>query len=214
MNRGGGENAARGAGNAAAVEKHLTENREVVSGGEKSRVTCNAADGTRARVVRNAAKNVAKAGAGLRSGRQINFFSRGNVGNPRCGRKKTRVLHAERAIKILRGIFVEALASDALDQFAEQNEIRVAVNEAVAGRIHQCLVIDFLHERVFAGERSGKRWIGRESGSVSEQHANRDLVFAVRGELRHVVRKRIVEANFALLEETHDGGRCGEKFGE
>ncbi len=33
-------------------------------------------------------------------------------------------------------------------------------------------------------------------------------------ELGHVARERIVEANFALFEEAHDGWRGGEKFGE
>ena len=124
------------------------------------------------------------------------------------------MLHAERTIEGLGGVFVQALAGDAFDEFAQQNEIRVAVDEAIAGRIHQRFVVDFPHQRVFAAERGGKWRIGRESGSVREQHANCDLVFAVRGELRHIARKRIVETNFAFLEETHDGRRRGEELGE
>ncbi len=181
---GGGKNPASASGNAAAVEKHLAINRHVVSGGKKPRVARNAADGARARVVHDAAEDVAEAGAGLRAGRQIDLLGGSDVGNPGCGRKKARVLHPERTIEMFFGVFVEAFAGETLHQFAEQNEICVAVNEAIAGRVHQRFVVDFLHERVFAAERGGKRRVWRESGCVCHQHANGDLIFAVRTRTR------------------------------
>lgn len=49
---------------------------------------------------------------------------------------------------------------------------------------------------------------------MRHEHANGDLILAMRRKLGHVTRERIVEADFALLEEAHDGWRGGKELGE
>ena len=66
------------------------------------------------------------------AGHRIDFRGR-DAGAEGRSRKKRRFQHAERLVEIFARVFVERLAGEPVDDFTEQDEVDVAVNEFDAG---------------------------------------------------------------------------------
>ena len=56
--------------------------------------------------------------------------------------------------------------------------------------------------------------VGWQAGVVGQELTNRYILFAVRSEVRKVLRNGVVELQLARLVELHDGGRSGEALAE
>src|SRR5262249_57404111 len=103
----------------ALPEHHLAEAREIGAGREQTGVTGDAAHGARGRIMNDAAQIA---------------LGRGYTAS-QCGwRLKSGVGHPERRIEVFPRVLVERLAAEATDDFAQQDEIDIAVDEALSRR--------------------------------------------------------------------------------
>src|SRR5579863_3912083 len=142
MNAGRGKDALA-IGCQAIGEHHAAEDGEVVNSGKQTCVACDAAHLTRTRIVNYAAQDMSRAGAGLRPRGQINFFRGRDSRFPFFWGQETRLAHTQRRIDFVCEEFVEGKATYASDNFTEEDESGIAVNETSARRRGERLGINF-----------------------------------------------------------------------
>ena len=100
-----------------------------------------------------------------------------------------------------------------MHQFAEQQKIDVAVDEAHAGRSRGRRGASEPDAGRVARPSRGKRDVGFEPGEMREQIANGDVAFAAL-KFRDVLRDLVVELKFSLLEKLHERRRGGDHLRE
>ena len=143
----------------------------------------------------------------------VGHFGRRDARELVGGREKAGVAHAERPEDFLRRIFIEAPTAREADEFAEDDEVDVGVNERAARHAAEL----FLRRKIDACRVARPRGldveIGAQAGHVREQVAERDGFLAVLREGGEVVRDRSIEIEFAALDELHDGRSGRDDFG-
>ena len=121
--------------------------------------------------------------------------------------------HAQRQVDVFAGILVEGFSADDANNFSQQFEVDVAIDEAFTGLRQRLVDERFLNAEFVAAPWRFEVEIGTQPGEVGEQVTNRDIALASlkAGEVR---RHRVSEPDLALLEKLHDGGRRCDDFGE
>ena len=142
----------------AAVEQHLSIDRQVVRGGKETRMSGDAAQGPGTRIVDFADQPTI-----------LDLFSRGGAVLESAAGPKGGVGQAQRKVDVLTGKDVQRLAADALDQFAQDEETDVAVGEAFSRRRDRTESVD-----AFEG------LVGAVTVVVRELSAMRPLVWSRR----------------------------------
>ena len=134
-------------------------------------------------------------------------------GRSEAGGLKHGLLHAQRLEDGFARVLVERLAAQAVHDFAQQDEIDVAIDEARAGRPGGLFDERAADAGVVAGPGRVQRQVGGQAGKVRHQVAHGDVALAAL-KFGQVGGDRIVEAELALLEQLHQRGRGGDYFGE
>ncbi len=124
------------------------------------------------------------------------------------------VFHAERRGDVVFGVDLERHTGDALHERAERDEVLIAVAEDDAGGRDGFLFEEAAQAFLMTVPGAGEVEVGREAGVVGEALADGDVLLAIGGELGEVVGDGIVDADFSLLVELHDGGGGNEVLGE
>ena len=100
------------------------------------------------------------------------------------------------------------------DDVAEQEEVDVAVDEALVGARERDLLDRQFDGAVVADPVEGQIDIRPQPGRVRQEMTDRDVLLAVALEAGHVVRHAIVQPDAALLHEQHRARRRGDDLGE
>ena len=182
----------------AVVEQHAAEPGEVGRGGEEPGMAGHAAGLASPRVVHRAAQPLA-----VLKGVGRNAIMLGGW------RIVAGVSHFQRAEDFIFAEDIQSLAADAPDDFIEQLEIDVAVNEHRAGRMARCLVAT-LGNALGVPIPSLKRDIRAQAAGMGEQLADGDWIPAITGKFRDVFCHLVIQPEFAPLPEPQYG-RCGGK---
>ncbi len=188
----------------AVGEDHAGEAGEVGGGGEEAGVAGDAVHEAGGGVVDDAEEG---------SGGFGELFGGGDAGAEGGGRVELGLGHAEGEEDLLAGELIEGEGGDAADDFAEEDEVDVGVDEAFAGGGDGFIDEGFLDAGFVAAPFGFEVDIGAEAGEVGEEHADGDVGFAAL-ELREVGGDLVVEADLALFDEAHDGGGGGDDLGE
>jgi hypothetical protein len=104
---------------------------------------------------------------------------------------------------------IQAFAADPLDDFAEQEKVDVAVDEARAGRRGRNFLDRQLDGRVLAGPHVAEIDVRPQAGHMREQMADGDIGLAVPFETRDERRDAIDQANLPVLDQHHHAGGRG-----
>ena len=105
--------------------------------------------------------------------------------------------HPERSEDVSRGVDVERFPRDPLDQFAEHDVIDVAVDEAGTGRRLWRHNSGQLIGCLFPFLRRFQIEVRRETGIVSQQLPNADIVLPVLRKVRNVLGDGIIQPDLA-----------------
>ena len=180
----------------AAAEQHPAEDGEVGGGAEQPRVAGDAAHAPGGRVVHDAAQQLR--GGRLRTASQRpQQRSVGAIrGRIAAGGRNVVSLHAQRLEDPLPRELIERYAAHAADDVAEQKEVDVAVDEALAGRRGRHFFDRERDRGVGTRSTVGEIEIGSQAGYVREEVADRDVRLAVSLEPRDVGRDPIVQPEF------------------
>ncbi len=201
----------------ALAEQHAAEARQIVGGGEHPGVAGDAAHPPRRRIVHDAAQH--------RRGR-----CRGRAGHARLVRRaplrrrdprhqrrarpERGVAHAERREDAFLRVAIERQPADLLDDPAEQDEVDVAVDDALVDARHRHLV-DGQRQRVLgAAPGIGQVDVGPEAGGVREQVADGDVALPVALEAGDVAGHRIDQPQPAFFDQLHHAGRRRDDLGQ
>ena len=101
----------------SAVQFHFAKLLEVSGCREEARMSGDAADCARRRIVYDAAQHVPLSRAGFFAGGQIDFFGRRDSWNPAGRRQKSRLAHAQRLENVSSRKLIERDAGNFLDEF-------------------------------------------------------------------------------------------------
>ncbi len=115
---------------------------------------------------------------------------------------------------MLHRIGVQRLAGNSPDDFAQRLIIDIAVYESRSGRRDGLLLHDQSHGRLISRPRRLQGQIRPETRVVRHQLADGDLLFSIGFEIGPVFPHRVFQPNPALLDQLHDGGGCGNDFGQ
>ena len=170
-------------------------------------MTSDAAHPSSGRVVHDAPERNADAGAGragdiarrlVRAAR----LGRRDARTQRDGRLERRVFHPKRPEHAIVDKGLERRLAHARDDFAQQLEVDVSVDEPVRrGRQH--FLRGERHRRVAAHPRIGQVQIRPETRRVRQQIPNGDAILAVLAELGNERRDRVVQPHLAAFDEDH-----------
>ncbi len=188
----------------AAVEHHLREAGQVVGGGKKPGVSGHASHVARGGVVNHAAQRNAGGGQTL-GGRDSR--------NPRGGRKERGGLHAQRLEDILARIVVQHLAAQPMHQFAQQDEVDVAIDEAGSRRPGGRIRAGQVDAGLVAAPRHRQRHVRLQPGKMREEIADGDVAFPAL-KFGNVLRDLVIQLKLALLEQLHQRRRGGDHLGQ
>ena len=136
--------------------------------------------------------------------------------DPRHERRRRQehgFLHAQRQEDVPPRVIGEHLAAQPVNDFAQQDEIDVAIDEAHARRAGGPGGAGETDAGVVAGPFRFERHVGLEAREMREQVAQRDVALASL-ELGDVVGDLVVQPELALLEELHQRRRGGNDFRE
>ena len=202
------------AGQPPVGEQHAREPRQVARGRKQPGVPGDAAHAARRRVVNHATeRRLFRIVAGPRRHRGAPLGGRDSR-PPRGRRIEAGVVHAERLEDFTHEKLVERRAARAMHDLAQQEEVDVAVDEALAGRGGRHFLAGQLDGGVVPLPRIGKVHVGPEAADVRQQVADRDAALAVALEARHVPRHRIVQPDATLFHQPHHGGRRRDHLGQ
>ncbi len=187
------------------VQHRLRELRQVVRGREHSGVSSHSAHGSRRGIVHDPPQH----GSGT-----LVVLGGSNARGPGLRRIERCHGHAERAEdKVLR-VLIERRATHPLHQFAQHDEVDVAVQENRAGRIHQLFGIGPRISFIHASPIRFQVEVGTQSRVVRHQLADGNVGLAVLRELGNVLRHRIVELHLSELHHAHHRRRSGQHLGQ
>ena len=156
----------------SAGEQHPAEARQVGRGAEQTRMSGDAVHPARSWIVHDAAQE--RVGPAARPGQRPARLGRRDARAPRFGRKKLVSCIAERFEDVRLRVSVEALAAHAADDVAEQKEVDVAVDEALARRGGRHFFDRAANRFVGAVELDLEIEIGTEPRRVRQQVPDRD----------------------------------------
>ena len=187
----------------AATEDHAAEAREIVCRGKKSRVAGDAIHEAGRGIVDDTAQHLA---VGEFGGSDAREFS--------GGRQETGIDHLKWLKDFLHGVAIESQTAHDPHEFAEDNEVDVAVDEGAPGGAAEF----FLAGEGDAGFVAGPDGVGvdvRTQARVMHQKLpNRDGTFVVLRKGREVADDGCVELEFAAFDELHDGGGGRDDLGQ
>ena len=206
---------------AAAVEQHAAEARQVRRRAEQPRVAGDAAHTASRWIVHDAAQERNRRVAcpersrGVAGPRQWAApLGRRDARLQRRRRQEHRVVHRQRIEDVRLRVAIEALAADAAHDVAEQEEIDVAVDEPLARLRRGRQIARAANRLVGAAEFDFERQIGRQSRRMRQQMEYGDRLLAVRAELGDELRDGIAQTNAPLLHELHHARRRRHDFGQ
>ena len=187
---------------AAVAEERPGVAREVVGGAEEAGVPRHAAEGPGAGVVDLPAEEDAVLLLGRRDPRD-------GKASPLSDRAELRLGHPERVEDRPPRVDVERLPGHRADQLAEDLVARVGVDEPLSRGVQEAALVLPREDLGGRPEVEVHRVVGDEAAAVGEELLDGHLLplaapGAEGGEVRH---DRVVEADPALLDERHDGGR-------
>src|SRR5205085_1130470 len=115
-------------------------------------------------------------------------------------RFETRVAQAERHVDVAARKLVERLPAHAMHDFAERDEIDVAIDEARARRIAQPLRCESLNRLVVARPLLREIEIRREARTVRQQLLDGYLLAPLAFDFRDVAHERIIQTHLSALD--------------
>ena len=178
---------------AASVQEHPREDRQVVGRAEQPRVPGIPAHPARRRVVDDAAQHrragVCRARPAARTTRSARCGCCSDAG----GRNVVSRMPSGPKTRAFRNAS-QRLLRDALDDVAEQEEVDVRVDEALAGGGDRHFLDGAANRFGAALERHVQIEVGPQPGRMRQQMADRDPILAIALEPRHVVRHAIGQA--------------------
>ena len=190
----------------AAGEQHSREAGQVLRRSEQSGMAGDAAHATGRGIVHDPAE---REGVRPLAGPLVHFLaalgrcdSRPEIGP----RQEPGVAHPERAKQDLLRVDVQRFPAGDADDFAEQEVVDVAIDEALARRRGQHLVPRELDGSVIALPRLAKIQVRSEARGMRHQVSDRDPALPVALEARNPGRDRIAQADATLFDQRHDGG--------
>ncbi len=95
-----------------------------------------------------------------------------------CGRQEHSVVHAERLVEIFTGVIVQHFSAQPVDDFGEQDEIDIAIDEAQAGRTGGLIDERAGDAGLVAAPGGFQIEIGPEPGKMRHEIANGDVAVA------------------------------------
>ncbi len=196
-----------------AVQQHPAESRQIGSRAEQTRVPGDIAHAAGGRIVDDAPQKRHRR-LTTRPSERTASLRRRDPRPERFRRHEAGVAHLERLEDVRLRVPIQPLAGDARDDVAEQKEIDVAVDVALARRRRQEDVARAADRLVRPGEFRLQRQIRRQSRGVREQLKNRDRGLPTRGERRNEFRHRIAQPHASLLDQLHHARRGGHHLGE
>ncbi len=192
----------------AAVEKHLSKDREVIGRAEQPGVAGDAAERPGPGIVNHAAQPA----------RRFVPLGRRDVGRrgQRAGkdRPEHRGMHPQRLEERRAREGVERLPADPLDEPAEDHEADVAVDEPLARLSGEVEIGEPLPGGFGAILVIGQAVIGHQTRPVPQELLDRDRALAVIVKLGHVLSKSIIKTEPAPLDEDHDGRGRRQRLGQ
>ena len=186
----------------AQVEHHAGVAGQIGRGGEDPGVAGHPAHETGRRIMRHAPQHHSVGHPGGRDARE--FFLVGKIAG---------INHLQGLVDFPGAKFIQGRMGNAGDDFAEQDEIDVAVEKFPAGRglgFHGAGHAD-------GGFRPLPFGMGadtlRQARSVGQKLAHGDSLFAITGEFGNIGVNRLIQFDLAALPQNHHRGRGGENFG-
>ena len=123
-------------------------------------------------------------------------------------------MHPERLEDLSRRVLIQPLAAHAPDDVAEEKEVDVAVDEALARRGVRHFFDRAPDGFVGAVEFNLELEVGPQSGRVRQQMPDLDARLAIAPELRDELRDRLVQPDASFLHELHHARGRRHHFGE
>ena len=197
----------------AAAEQHLAEPREVAGGAEQPGVTGHPAHAPCRRVVHVPPQH-GRAGTAAGPRQRSARLGRGDPGHQRRRRIEGGVGHGQGLEDPLLRESIEEQPADLFDDFGQQHEVQIAVDEPLAGRRDRRQGNRARNRGPGAFEDLFERQVRSQTGGVRQQMGDGDRLPPLTGEPRQEIGHAVAQPKSPLLDEHHDARGRRDDLGQ